>query len=98
MQKLDDSGWLLSGDRSIEASAFRCDSKVMERALDRALQEAEKRGVNALEVIGVTLHQDCGLDYVSIFARGKTIRRERLLGPVDSGMNFASSPVEETRV
>lgn len=95
MQKLDDSGWLLFADRSIEASAFGCDSKVMERAVDRALQEAEKRGVNALEVKEVTLHQDSGLDYASIFARGKTIRREGLLGPVDSSMRFASSPVEE---
>ena len=67
----------------------------MERALDRALREAEKRGVNALEVRVVTPHQDSGLDYVSIFARGKTIRKERVLGPVDSGLSFASSLVEE---
>jgi hypothetical protein len=57
----------------------------MERALDRALQEAEKRGLNALEVRQVTLHQDSGLDYISIVARGRTIRRERLLGPVGPG-------------
>lgn len=95
MQKLDDSGWLLSANRSIEASAFGCDSRVMERALDRALQEAEKQGVNALEIRGVTLHQDSGLDYISIIALGRTIRRERQPGPIDCGVSLASSLIEE---
>lgn len=54
MQKLD--GLVAFRGPIHRGKRVRSDSKVMERALDRALQEAEKRGVNALEVIEVTLH------------------------------------------
>ena len=60
----------------IEASAFDCDSKVLERAVSRALQKAADDELDALEITRMTLQQNSGLDYVSIFARSRTIREE----------------------
>jgi hypothetical protein len=39
-QKITASGWLFSAGVLVEASAFGCDSKVVERAVNRALQKA----------------------------------------------------------
>jgi hypothetical protein len=74
-EKFIEEGWFFSAGAAIEASAFGCDSKVVERAVNRALQKAtdDERGV--LEITGVTLVQDSCLDYVSIFALARTIRR-----------------------
>jgi len=73
-QAFTDLGWSFSGDTPIEASAFGCDSKVLDRALDRTLQKAADNGVDILEIIEVTSHENSGLDYVSILACGRGIR------------------------
>jgi hypothetical protein len=39
-QKITASGWLFSAGVLVEASAFGCDSKVVERAVNQALQKA----------------------------------------------------------
>ena len=74
-QELVEAGTLVSADALIVASAFGCDSKVLERAVNRALQKAADDELDALEITGVTLRQNSGLDYVSIFARARTVRR-----------------------
>jgi hypothetical protein len=74
-QELVEAGWHFSADGLIEASAFGCDSKVLERAVSRALQKAADDELDALEITRMTLQQNSGLDYVSIFARSRTIRR-----------------------
>ena len=74
-QKFTEGGWLLSAGSAIEASAFGCDSNVLQRAVNRALQKAADAGRTVLEITGVTLDQDACLDYVSIFACAKTMRR-----------------------
>jgi len=71
-QELVEAGTLVTADSLIEASAFGCDSTVLERAVNRALQKAADDELDALEITGVTLRQDSGLDYVSIFARART--------------------------
>jgi hypothetical protein len=92
-QKFTEGGWLLSAGAAIEASAFGCDSKVVERAVNRALQKAtdDERGV--LEITGVTLDQDSCLDYVSIFARARTIRTEPAPNPVGYEMNSTAPEI-----
>jgi len=60
------AGSLVSADAFVEASAFGCDGKVLERAINRALQKAADDELAALEITGVTLQQNSGLDYVSI--------------------------------
>ena len=74
-EKFIEEGWFFSAGAAIEASAFGCDSKVVERAVNRALQKATDDECDVLEITGVTLVQDSCLDYVSIFALARTIRR-----------------------
>jgi hypothetical protein len=78
----------------IEASAFGCDSKVLERAVNRALQKAADDELDALEITGVTLQQGSGLDYVSIFARARTVRREPIVTPLSYGADSTTSQIE----
>lgn len=75
-QKLIEAGWLHSLGGSIKESAFGCDSEVLERAVNRALQKAADNDLDCVEITGVTRHQDSGLDYVSLFARARILHRE----------------------
>ena len=93
-QELVEAGRLASADALIEASAFGCDSKVLERAVNRALQKAADDELDALEVTGVTLQQNSGLDYVSIFARARTVRREPTVNPLGYGVDSTISQIE----
>ncbi len=74
--KLIEAGWMHSPGASIEESAFGCDSEVQERAVDRALQKAADKDFKCVEITGVTHYQDSGLNYVSLFARARILRRE----------------------
>ena len=71
-QELVGAGSLFSADAFIEASAFGCDSKVLDRAVNRALQKAADNELDVLEITGMTLQQNSELDYVSIFGRART--------------------------
>ena len=84
---LVEAGTRVSADALIKASAFGCDGKVLERAVNRALQKAADDELDALEITGVTLRQNSGLDYVSIFARARAVRREPILAPFGYGVN-----------
>lgn len=86
-QNLAESGWHFSGGTDIEASAFGCDSKVLERAVNRVLQKAADAELDSLEITGVTVRQDSGLDYASVLARATTIRRDLAPDPVGYGIN-----------
>ena len=85
---------LLCG-HGIEASAFGCDSKVLERAVNRALQKAADAELDSLEITGVTVRQDSGLDYVSVFARATTIGRDLTPGPVGYGIDVAVPRIDD---
>ena len=78
-QKLIRAGWIFSVGSPIEGSAFGCDSEVLERAVNRALQKATDGDHDCVEITGVELDQHSGLDYVSLFARVMTLRREPAL-------------------
>jgi len=94
-QKLASSGWHFSAGTDIEASAFGCDSKVLERAVNRAFQKATDAELDSLEITGVTVRQDSGLDYVSVLARATTIRRDLTPDPVRDGINSAVPRIDD---
>jgi hypothetical protein len=74
----------LFSERPIEASAFGCDSGVLDRAVSRALQKARDQALDFVEIMEIEGREDSGLDYVSILARAVRI-------PVDSAANLAAS-------
>ena len=92
-QELVGAGRLFSADAFIEASAFGCDSKVLDRAVNRALQKAADDELDVLEITGMTLQQNSELDYVSIFGRARTVRREPVLDPLGYGVNSTTSEI-----
>lgn len=94
-QKLAESGWYFSAGTDIEASAFGCDSKVLERAVNRALQKAADAELDSLEITGVTVRQDSGLDYASVLARATTIGRDLTPGPVGYGIDVAVPRIDD---
>jgi hypothetical protein len=71
-------------ERPLEASAFGCDSRVLERAVSRALQKARDQALDLVEIMEIEAREDSALDYVSILARAVRI-------PVDSEANLAAS-------
>jgi hypothetical protein len=75
-QEITESGCSLSAATSIEASAFGCDMKVLNRALNRVLEKAQANSLEFLEIVEISRHQDSGLEYVSILARARKIQRE----------------------
>jgi hypothetical protein len=81
-QQITKSGCSFSAATSIEASAFGCDSKVLNRAVNRVLEKAQKNALEFLEIVEISRHQDAGLDYVSILARGRRIQRELASEPI----------------
>ncbi len=78
-QEITESGCSLSAATSLEASAFGCDSKVLNRAFNRLLGKAQENALEFLEIVEISRHQDSGLDYVSILARGRRIQRKPAL-------------------
>ncbi len=87
------SGSLLSAAGHIEASAFGCDSNVLDRAIGRAVQRAADAGFDYLEILDVARHQNSGLDYVSICARGREVRSVPTLESAD--VRSSSSELQE---
>ena len=86
-QELAKSGWLLSSAVLIEASAFGCDSKVLDRAIRRVLEHVEGKNFDSVEIMEIRRHEDSGLDYVSILARARRIRKERPSDTIGYGMS-----------
>ena len=79
------SGSLLSSAVLIEASAFGCDSKVLDRAIGRVLEHADSKNFDTVEIMEIRRHQDSGLDYVSLLARARRIRKERPSDAIGDG-------------
>jgi len=73
-KELIDAGRSVFADNLIEAGAFGCDSRVLDRAVDRALQHASDNGVDLLEIMEVVARHDSGIEYIEILARGRRIR------------------------
>jgi hypothetical protein len=94
-QKITASDWLFSAGVLVEASAFGCDSKVLERAVNRALQKAADAELDSIEITGVTVRHDSGLDYASVVARARTIRRDLTGDPVEHGINSPAMRIED---
>jgi hypothetical protein len=65
----------LPTDSVIEASAFGCDSSVLERALSRALQKAADQDITVVEIAGITVDQNSCLSDVSILARARDLHK-----------------------
>jgi len=86
------SGKLLFSGDSVDASAFGCDGRVFERAIDRAVRQAARAGFDHLEIVDIARREDSGLDYVSIRARAKEVREAPTWGFVDVR---SSSDVQE---
>jgi hypothetical protein len=61
------------------------------------LQKAADDELDAPEITGVTLRQNSGLDYVSIFARARTVRRVPMLAPLGYGVNSTTFRIEGRR-
>lgn len=94
-QQLAESSWHSSAGRDIEASAFGCDSRVLERAVNRALQKAADAELDSLEITGVTVRQDSGLDYASVLARATTLPRDPTPDPVGYGINSTVPRIDD---
>jgi hypothetical protein len=75
-QELMDAGRSFSPGVAMEASAFGCDSKVLERAVRRLLENATAHSLDSVEITELRRHQDSGLDYVTILALGRTRLQE----------------------
>jgi hypothetical protein len=88
-QEFMDSGRSLSAGVAMEASAFGCDSKVLDRAVRRLLETAAARSFDSVEITELRRHQDSGLDYVTILAVGRTVLREPPSEPVDRRVSSA---------
>lgn len=75
-QEFMDRGRSFSVDVALEASAFGCDSKVLERAVRRLLENAAVNSLDSVEITELRRHEDSGLDYVTILGVGRKILPE----------------------
>ena len=93
-QALMSTGRSFSAGIAVEASAFGCDSKVLDRAIGRLLENAAARSLDSVEITELRQHQDSGLDYVTILALGRTLVREVPSEPVDRSVGPAALQLE----
>ena len=80
-QEFTDRGRSFSADVALEASAFGCDSKVLERAVRRLLENAAVNSLDSIEITELRRHEDSGLDYVTILGVGRKILPETASEP-----------------
>lgn len=81
-----ESSGLLPSEAPIEASAFGCDSNVIERAVRRTLEKAADQGFDLVEIIEMERREESGLDYVSILASALRIQGNSPSNLVESGV------------
>jgi len=75
-RELASLGWLfLPTESVIEASAFGCDSSVLERALSRALQKAADQDITVVEIADITVDRGSCLSDASILARARDLQK-----------------------
>lgn len=85
---------LIDSERSprnavVQASAFGCDSKVLDRAVCRLLESAAENGLDSIEITDLSRRQDSGLEYVSIVGRCATTHGGPALGLLGQGVRSA---------
>jgi hypothetical protein len=94
--ELGNLGWLFFSTGSvIETSAFGCNSSVLERALSRALQKAADQGINAVEIVDITVDHDSWMTYVSMLARPRELQKCAVLDSDGAGACFSTREVED---
>ena len=72
-------GWLFSSTETvIAAEAFGCDIGVLSRALSRAMQKAADMDLTAIEIIGIEVSHDSGVDYILAVRVRKLEKKEGL--------------------
>ena len=82
-------GWLFYlAENVIEASAFGSDSRVLERALSRALQKAADQDITAVEIADITVEQDSCMTYVSMLALPRELQKCVVLDSGGTGACF----------
>ena len=84
----ESSRWLSLGT-PIEAGAFGCDSKVVDRAVSRVLEKARDQAFDLVEIMEMERREESGLDYVSILARAVRIPVDSRAILVESGVGSA---------
>ena len=93
-RELIESGRSPSAGTVVEASAFGCDSKVLDRAVRRLLESAAGNALDAVEITELTRRQDAGLEYISIRALGTTVEGEPVFEAVSQGASSAVLQLE----
>ena len=90
-------GWLFfPTENVIEASAFGCDSSVLERALSRALQKAADQDITAVEIADITVEQDSCITYVSMLALPRELQEYAVLGSGRMGACFLTREFKDS--
>ena len=88
----------LPADSVIEASAFGCDSSVIERALSRALQKAADQDITVVEIAGITVDQNSCLSDVSILARARDLQKSAIVDRASVEVCLSSQEVQDESV
>ena len=92
-RELIESGRSPSAGTVVEASAFGCDSKVLDRAVRRLLERC-RNALDAVEITELTRRQDAGLEYISIRALGTTVEGQPVFEAVSQGASSAVLQLE----
>lgn len=92
-------GWLFSSTETvIAAEAFGCDIGVLSRALSRAMQKAADMDLTAIEITGVEVRHDSGVDYMSLAVRTRKLEKKKGLKSVGGEDISASREFEDQSV
>ena len=95
-RELASLGWLFfPTENVIEASAFGCDSSVLERALSRALQKAADQDITAVEIADITVDQDSCLTDVSILALPRDLQKSAVPDSGGKGACFRPGKLKD---
>ena len=95
-RELASLGWLfLPTESVIEASAFGCDSSVLERALSRALQKAADQDITVVEIADITVDRGSCLSDVSILARARDLQKAAIADRASVEVCLSSQEVQD---
>jgi hypothetical protein len=89
-RRAKESSRSLSLGTPIEADAFGCDSKVMDRAASRVLEKARDQAFDLVEIMEMERREESGVEYVSILSRAARIPADSRAILVESGVGSAA--------
>ena len=89
-RRAKESSRSLSLGTPIEADAFGCDSKVVDRAASRVLEKARDQAFDLVEIMEMERREESGVEYVSILARAARIPADTRAILVESGVGSAA--------